>query len=154
METSASFEARSAPSPYPTLGWQRAGWRAYWRWRSSRQARGGRPAIRGELQALIGRMAAENRLWGQKRIQAELARSGLQVSTRTVAKYMRVCRSRGPTGCGAQKLVIQQRGKCGVTLQAQVRRRSLGILAEGGASLCGMARLGPTNGAVASDCNR
>src|SRR5215831_11869962 len=40
----------------------------------SRQARGGRPAIRGELQVLIGRMAAENRLWGRKRIQAELVR--------------------------------------------------------------------------------
>jgi transposase InsO family protein len=92
METSASFEARSAPSSYPTLGWQRAGWRAYWKWRSSRQTRGGRPAIRGELQALIGRMAAEDRLWGQKRIQAELARLGFQVSARTVA------RGRGPTG--------------------------------------------------------
>ena len=57
---------------------------------SSGQARGGRPVIRGELQALIGRMAAENRLWGQKRIQAELTRLGFQVSARTVAKYMRV----------------------------------------------------------------
>jgi putative transposase len=35
-------------------------------------------AIRGELQALIGRMAAENRLRGQKRIQAELARLGFR----------------------------------------------------------------------------
>ena len=75
--------------PETVLGWQRAGWRAYWRWRSSRQARGGRPAIRGELQALIGRMAAENRLWGQKRIQAELTRLGFQVSARTVAKLPR-----------------------------------------------------------------
>jgi hypothetical protein len=56
--------------------------------------------------------------------------------------------------CGAQKLVMQQRGKCGVTLQAQVRRRSLGMLAEGGALLLRMDRLGPTSGAVASDCNR
>jgi hypothetical protein len=84
--------------PETVLGWQRAGWRAYWRWRSSRQARGGRPTIRGELQALIGRMASENRLWGQKRIQAELTRLGFQVSARTVAKYMRLCRNRGPTG--------------------------------------------------------
>jgi hypothetical protein len=30
-------------------------------------------------------MAAENRLWGQKRIQAELARLGFQVSARTGA---------------------------------------------------------------------
>jgi hypothetical protein len=84
--------------PETVLGWQRTGWKAYWRWRSSRQARGGRPAIRRELQALIGRMAAENRLWGQKRIQAELARLGFQVSARTVAKYMRGCRSGGPIG--------------------------------------------------------
>jgi hypothetical protein len=49
---------------------------------------------------------------------------------------------------------MQQRGKCGVTLRAQVRRRSLRMLAEGGAVLRRMARLGPTNGAVASDCNR
>ena len=54
------------------------------------RARGGRPAIRGELQALIGRMAAENRLWGQKRIQAELERLGFRVSARTVAKYASV----------------------------------------------------------------
>jgi transposase InsO family protein len=34
-------------------------------------------------------MASENFLWGQKRIQAELARLGFKVSARTVAKYMR-----------------------------------------------------------------
>jgi hypothetical protein len=34
-------------------------------------------------------MAAENRLWGQRRVQAELARLGFPVSARTVAKYMR-----------------------------------------------------------------
>ena len=84
--------------PETVLGWQRAGWRAYWRWRSSHKERGGRPAIPLELQALIARMAVENRLWGQKRIQAELARLGFQVSARTVAKYMRGCRRRGPTG--------------------------------------------------------
>ena len=41
-----------------------------------------------ELRALIRRMAAEIWLWGQKRIQAELARLGFKVSARTVAKYM------------------------------------------------------------------
>jgi transposase InsO family protein len=34
-------------------------------------------------------MAVENRLWGQRRVQAELARLGFPVSARTVAKYMR-----------------------------------------------------------------
>jgi putative transposase len=32
-------------------------------------------------------MAADNRSWGQRRIQAELARLGFKVSARTVAKY-------------------------------------------------------------------
>jgi hypothetical protein len=60
--------------PATVLGWQRRGWRAYWTWRSARRAKGGRPAIPSEPQALIRRMAVENRLCGQKRIQAELAR--------------------------------------------------------------------------------
>jgi putative transposase len=42
-------------------------------------------------------MTAENRLWGQKRIQAELARLGFTVSARTVAKYMNSRHSRGPS---------------------------------------------------------
>jgi putative transposase len=50
-----------------------------------------------ELRALIRRMAAENWLWGQKRTQAELARLGFKVSARTVAKYMRSHRNRGPS---------------------------------------------------------
>ena len=54
--------------PETVLGWQRAGWRAYWRWRSSHKERGGRPAIPEELQALIARMAAENLLWGHRLI--------------------------------------------------------------------------------------
>jgi hypothetical protein len=41
-----------------------------------------------ELQTLIRRITTENRLWGQKRIQAELSRLGFTVSARTVAKYM------------------------------------------------------------------
>jgi len=34
-------------------------------------------------------MALENRFWGQRRIQAELARLGFKISARTIAKYMR-----------------------------------------------------------------
>ena len=42
-------------------------------------------------------MSTENVLWGQRRIQAELARLGFRVSARTVAKYMRARRNRGPS---------------------------------------------------------
>src|SRR5262249_55194901 len=70
--------------PETVLRWHRRGWRAYWSWRSSRQRRtSGRPPIPQQLQALIRRMTAENRLWGQRRIQAELARLGFAVSART-----------------------------------------------------------------------
>jgi transposase InsO family protein len=83
--------------PETVLRWHRRGWRAYWSWRSRRQrGRGGRRPIPTELQALIRRITTENRLWGQKRIQAELARLGFAVSARTVAKYMNR-RSRGPS---------------------------------------------------------
>jgi hypothetical protein len=54
-----------------------------------------------------------------------------------------------------QKLVMQQRGKWGVTHRAQARRRSFGMLAEGGGALPPPSELlGPASGAVANDCNR
>jgi len=56
--------------------------------------------------------------------------------------------------CGAQKLVMQQRGKYGATRQAQVPRRSCDMLAEGRALPRRMELPGPTSGAGASDCNR
>src|SRR5262245_34990775 len=42
-------------------------------------------------------MTMENRLWGQRRIQAELARLGFKVSARTVAKYAQPTHRRGPS---------------------------------------------------------
>jgi hypothetical protein len=56
----------------------------------------GRRPISHELQALISaRMTAENRLWGQKRIEVELARLGFSVSARIVGKYMSPRHNRG-----------------------------------------------------------
>jgi hypothetical protein len=46
---------------------------------------------------LIRRMAAENVLWGQKRIQVELAKLGYPVSARTIARYMRDVRRGAPS---------------------------------------------------------
>ncbi len=75
--------------PDTVLRWHRRGWRAYWRWRSRGVGRGGRPKVDAELRHLIRRISRENSLWGQRRIQAELARLGFSVCARTVAKYMR-----------------------------------------------------------------
>ena len=79
------------------LRWHRRGWKAYWRRRSRRGKEPGRRPIAQEVQALIRRMARENRLWGQRRIQAELARLGFKVSARTVAKYMHRPNNRRPS---------------------------------------------------------
>ena len=83
--------------PETVLRWHRRGWRTYWRRRSCRKGNPGRRPIAPELRALIRRMTTENRTWGQRRIQAELARLGFKVSARTVAKYMQRNHYRGPS---------------------------------------------------------
>lgn len=75
--------------PETVLRWHRKGWKTYWRWRSRRQKGCGRRRIPRELRELIRRMARENPLWGQQRIQGELANLGFTVCARTVARYMR-----------------------------------------------------------------
>jgi transposase InsO family protein len=75
--------------PDTVIRWHRKGWKAYWRWRSTRAKKCGRKKTDLELRALIHRMARENPLWGQRRIQAELTRLGFKVGARTVARYMR-----------------------------------------------------------------
>ena len=72
--------------------WRRQGWRLLWKTPSKR----GRPSIPSELRARIRQMARENLTWGQKRIANELRlKLGLQVSPRTVRKYMPGGRDRG-----------------------------------------------------------
>src|ERR1700746_3545672 len=63
--------------PETLVGWHRAGFRRYWRWKSCR--RGGRPQIETELRALIRQMSTENLLWGAPRIHGELLKLGFRV---------------------------------------------------------------------------
>src|SRR6202049_783450 len=72
--------------PETLVGWHRAGFRRYWRWKSCR--RGGRPQIETELRALIRQMSMENLLWGAPRIHGELLKLGVSVAQSSVAKYM------------------------------------------------------------------
>ena len=85
---SRCFDWRSAlvvVRPETLIGWHRAGFRLFWRWKSQ----AGRPSIPKELRDLIRRMADENPVWGQERIANELlVKLGLRVSPRTVAMYM------------------------------------------------------------------
>ncbi len=78
-----------AVRPDTVVNWHRKCWKAYWRWRSHHPSGTGRKKIEPELRELVRRMALENPLWGQRRIQAELARLGFKLCARTVARYMR-----------------------------------------------------------------
>jgi putative transposase len=74
--------------PDTVVGWHRAGFRLYWRFRSRGKRRVGRPRTRQETRHLIKRMAAENGTWGAPRIHGELLKLGVAVSERTVSRYL------------------------------------------------------------------
>jgi len=76
------------------VAWHRVVYRAYWR-RISRKR--GRPNTDTQVRALIRRMVAENH-WGAPRIHGELLKLGVQVSERTVSRYLRACRRKPPPG--------------------------------------------------------
>jgi transposase InsO family protein len=72
--------------PETILRWHRAGWKAFWRWKSRKRA--GRPKIDRGLRDLIRRMSNENQQWGASRIHGELLMLGFEVAQSTVSKYM------------------------------------------------------------------
>lgn len=73
--------------PETVIGWQRKGFRWYWRWKS-RAGKTGRPGVSREIRELIRQMSCANPLWGAPRIHGELLKLGIQISQTTVAKYM------------------------------------------------------------------
>jgi hypothetical protein len=79
--------------PETVVGWHRAGFRLYWRWKS--RTRGGRPRITEEVRVLIRRLARENSDWGAPKIHGELLKLGFVLSERTVARYLRRIQRRG-----------------------------------------------------------
>jgi len=79
--------------PQTVIQWHRAGFKAYWRWRSHKEKRSGRPPLAREVRDLIRRMATEN-LWGAPRIHGELLKLGFEISERSVSRYLRSVRWR------------------------------------------------------------
>ena len=78
-------EALVVVRPATLIRWHREGFRLCWKLKS----RPGRPALPQAVQKLIRKMASENPTWGEERIANELLiKLGLQVSPRTVRKYM------------------------------------------------------------------
>jgi hypothetical protein len=78
--------AAQVVQPETILRWHRAGFTAFWRWKSRKRA--GRPKIDRELRDLIRRMSKENPRWGASRIHGELLMLGFEVAQSTVSKYM------------------------------------------------------------------
>jgi homeodomain-containing protein len=79
------LNATRVVQPETILRWHRAGFRAFWRWKSRKRA--GRPKIDRELRDLILRMSQENPKWGASRIHGELLTLGFEVAQSTVSKY-------------------------------------------------------------------
>jgi putative transposase len=69
--------------PDTLLSWHRNLFRNYWRRKSQ-----GRPRVESETISLIRKMVKENKLWGAKRIHGELLKLGIELSKRTIQKYM------------------------------------------------------------------
>ena len=80
------LDALKILKPATVIRWHRAGFRAYWRWKS--RPRGGRPRASAEVRKLIREMSIANPLWGAPRIHGELLKLGINVGQTTVAKYM------------------------------------------------------------------
>jgi hypothetical protein len=88
------LSAARAVQPDTILCWHRAGFRAYWRWKS--RGRAGRPKVNRNLRELIQRMNQENPLWGASRIHGELLMLGFEVAQSTVSFW----RTAGGSCCG------------------------------------------------------
>jgi Integrase core domain len=80
------LDALKILKPETVIRWHRAGFRAYWRWKS--RSHGGRPKTPPEIRRLIREMSVANPLWGAPRIHGELLKLGIDVGQTTVAKYM------------------------------------------------------------------
>jgi transposase InsO family protein len=78
--------AAQVVQPETILRWHRAGFEAFWRWKSRKRA--GRPKIDRGLRDLIRRMSKENPVWGASRIHGELLMLGFEVAQSTLSKYM------------------------------------------------------------------
>src|SRR5258707_15675267 len=65
--------AAKVVQPETILRWHRAGFTAFWRWKSRKRA--GRPKIDRGLRDLIRRMSRENSEWGASRIDGEPSRT-------------------------------------------------------------------------------
>jgi hypothetical protein len=73
--------------PETVLRWHRRRFASYWT-RLSRHNGPGRPGKDREIRELIRKMAKSNPLWGAPRVHGELLKLGIDISERTVSRWM------------------------------------------------------------------
>ena len=73
--------------PETVVRWHRRKFASYWT-RLSRRSRPGRPGKDREIRELIRRIANANVLWGAPRVHGELLKLGINISERTVSRWM------------------------------------------------------------------
>jgi len=73
--------------PETVVSWHRKRFASYWT-RLSRRSRPGRPRKEREIRELIRRIANANVLWGAPRVHGELLKLGIDISERTVSRWM------------------------------------------------------------------
>jgi hypothetical protein len=132
--------------PETIIKWPRAGFRAWWRWKS--RPRGGRPRTPDEVRQLIREMSVANPLLGASRIPGELLKLSMDVGQTTVAKYM--AKRRRPPSQGWRTFVHDHADAIasidmfvvgllyGLLILRQSRRELLWLGCDG-PSQCGMA---------------
>jgi putative transposase len=76
-------------TPETGVRWHRARFRLCWRLISKARARVGKMPTSKGVRGLIFRMVAENPTWGAPRIHAELLMVGLDLSERTISRWMK-----------------------------------------------------------------
>ena len=96
------LDAITIVEPETVIRWHRAGFRSFWRWKSSRRA--GRPSVPPEIRRLIREMSLAKPLWGAPRIHGELLKLGIDVGQTSVAKYM--ARRRRPPSQGWRTFLL------------------------------------------------
>jgi hypothetical protein len=80
------LDALKILKPETIIRWHRAGFCAYWRWKS--RPLGGRPKTSADIRGLIHEMSMANPLWGAPRIHGELLKLGINVGQTSVANGM------------------------------------------------------------------